>query len=119
MSDDNLLLRIEQERASRELLEAQIAAWQQDVNESLGKICHALIGEVDSPEPGMKDLLRRTYEQAMKTNGRVNVHDEDIAKIKTGLSKVWYAVWGGSVTASAVMGMLVWLVDKGVIKLGG
>lgn len=110
---------IKQEAAARELLEAQIAEWQAEVSEQLEKISHALIGDVDSSEPGMKELLRLTYNQAIKTNGRVNGHDTDIKGINDRIGKVWYAVWGGFVTVTTLVTVLAWGWEKGFIKFGG
>ena len=110
---------IKQEQKAREMLETQIAEWQAEVSEQLLKISHALIGDVDSTEPGMKELLRKTYEQAMKTNGRVNGHDVDIKTINDRIGKVWYAVWGGAVTVVTFVSIMAWGIERGFIKFGG
>jgi hypothetical protein len=95
-----------------------IHGYMSDMSDDIKKVYTALVGDVDSDEPGMKELLRKTWEQAKKTNGRVTELESGVKKSNARIDKVWYGVWGAFISLSAMWGGFAWAVDNGLIKLG-
>lgn len=95
-----------------------IHGYMADMSEDVKKVYTALVGDVDSSEMGMKELLRKTWEQATKTNGRVTAVEAEIKASNARIDKVWFGVWGAFISLSVMWGGFVWCVDNGLIKLG-
>lgn len=84
-----------------------------EVSGQLGAIHRALVGEVDSSDPGLREQIRQVFstlgelvKQVKVQNGRVNGHEKHI-----------WRLWFSGAGAIAVLSFIGWAISNGWIVI--